>query len=100
MIDPTLTPQVLGAPADRPPDDDEPTDVSAKLRLAFSLAHDPLVSRARPLLRKRVLSFVDEKKDAGWSPDRIDAALKRLAHGAGLRLSETPAGSPRLADRI
>jgi hypothetical protein len=75
-------------------------DAGAKLQVAFSLAHDPLVSRARPLLRKRVFTFVEEKKAAGWSAERIVAALKRLARAAGLRLTESPSESPTFADRI
>src|SRR5579859_484478 len=75
-------------------------DAAAKLHVAFSLAHDPLVARARPLLRKRVFTFVDEKKAAGWSAERVVAALKRIARAAGLPVSENPAASPTFADRI
>src|SRR5207302_2596209 len=75
-------------------------DAAAKLHVAFTLAHDPLVARARPLLRKRVLTFVDEKKAAGWSSERVVAALKRLARAAGLNVKDPSAESPTFADRI
>jgi hypothetical protein len=41
-----------------------------------------------------VSRYVDERKELGWTPQRVIVAVKQIAHDAGLSPSARVAGAP------
>jgi hypothetical protein len=65
----------------------EQQDVGAALHQWLLLTGLPDDEKGRRELQRHVCDFVDDRKAAGWPPERVIIAVKQIAREAGLRPS-------------
>jgi hypothetical protein len=68
------------------PTETEP-HIGAALKQWLSFVRRPMTERTTRELREMVWQYVDDRKAAGWLPERVIVAVKQIAREAGLRPS-------------
>src|SRR5262249_24807713 len=62
-------------------------NAGAALQQCLVLVSVPIGEGAMRELQHRVWAYVDDRKSAGWTPERVIMAVKQIAREAGLRPS-------------